>query len=71
MWQNEIIFKTNLKNDHRWKSIQGEFRGSDYRGVSKNGKQYQVFIMIGKRKRYLGITGNEKDAAVFYDKLAI
>jgi len=27
--------------------------------------------MIGKRKRYIGITGNEIDAAKFYDVLAI
>jgi hypothetical protein len=27
--------------------------------------------MIGKKKRYIGITGNESDAAKHYDKLAI
>ena len=29
-------------------------RGSKYRGVSKNGNQWQVLIMINKKKRYIG-----------------
>ena len=42
-----------------------------YRGVSKNGQKFQVFIMINKKKRYFGVMDTEKHAAKVYDKLAI
>ena len=53
------------------RKARGKFRGSKYRGVSKNGKQWQVFIMIGRKKRYIGVVGTEEDAAKLYDQLAI
>lgn len=46
-------------------------RSSKFRGVSKNGRRYQVFIMINKKKRYFGVLENEVHSAVIYDKLAI
>ena len=46
-------------------------RGSKYRGVSKNGNQWQVLIMINKKKRYIGNYKNEEEAASFYDIVAI
>lgn len=67
---DEFYFRKKQKGVHKRKS-RGEFRGSKFRGVSKNGKQWQVFIMIGKSKRYIGIVGNELDAARYYDALAI
>mmetsp|Transcript_14433 Transcript_14433/g.12706 ORF Transcript_14433/g.12706 Transcript_14433/m.12706 type:complete len:236 (-) Transcript_14433:74-781(-) len=46
-------------------------RGSQYRGVSKNKAKWQVMIMGNFKKMYFGAIKSERDAAVFYDKLAI
>ena len=46
-------------------------RGSKHRGVSKNGNQWQVLIMINKKKRYIGNYKNEEEAASSYDIVAI
>lgn len=46
-------------------------RGSKYRGVSRNGNQWQVLIMINKKKKYMGNYSFEEKAARVYDKIAI
>lgn len=46
-------------------------RTSQYRGVSKNKAKWQVMIMGNFKKMYFGAIENERDAALFYDKLAI
>jgi hypothetical protein len=46
-------------------------RRSKYRGVSKNGNQWQVLIMINKSKSYVGTYTTEDLAARVYDILAI
>jgi hypothetical protein len=46
-------------------------RGSKFRGVSRNGNQWQVLIMVNKKKRYVGSYSKEEDAARAYDKVAL
>jgi hypothetical protein len=47
------------------------FRGSRYRGISKNGNSWQILVMINRKKKYLGTLPTEEQAAKFYDKVAI
>lgn len=53
---------SNTKND---------FRGSKYRGPSKNRKKWQVMKMINKETVRIGAVKTELDAARIYDFLAI
>ena len=46
-------------------------RGSKYRGVSRNGNQWQVLIMYKNSKSYVGLFPSEELAARIYDILAI
>ena len=46
-------------------------RGSKFRGVSRNGNQWQVLIMVNKKKRYVGSYCKEEEAAQNYDKVAL
>jgi len=46
-------------------------RSSKYRGVSKNGNQWQVLIMVNKSKAYIGTYSSENIAARIYDIIAI
>jgi len=52
-------------------SINAGRRSSQYRGVSKNGNQWQVLIMCNKSKSYAGTYTCENLAARVYDILAI
>ena len=68
---NETEKKENMaKNDENSeKNIKP--RGSKFRGVSRNGNQWQVLIMVNKKKRYVGSYSKEEDAARAYDKVAL
>eukprot|EP01017_Pseudomicrothorax_dubius_P026719 TRINITY_DN3008_c0_g1_i1.p1 TRINITY_DN3008_c0_g1~~TRINITY_DN3008_c0_g1_i1.p1 ORF type:complete len:304 (-),score=70.53 TRINITY_DN3008_c0_g1_i1:119-1030(-) len=46
-------------------------RASKFRGVSRNGNQWQAIIMVANRKRYIGSYSQETDAATAYDKAAL
>ena len=46
-------------------------RGSQYRGVSRNGCRWQVLVMVNKKKKYFGSYSNEIEAARVYDKVAL
>lgn len=46
-------------------------RGSRFRGVSKNGHKWQVMIVKGELRKYLGAISSEEHAARFYDKYSI
>lgn len=59
------------KPKNKSKKIQKSNRHSNFRGVSRNGKKWQVMIIGTIRKKYFGAIPNERDAAIFYDKLSI
>ena len=67
--QNEK--NSNIDLEENTKNKKRGLRGSKYRGVSKNGNQWQVLIMINKKKRYIGNYRNEEEAATSYDIVAI
>ena len=47
------------------------YRGSKYRGVSRNGKTWQVLIMVNRNKNYIGNFKSEDEAAKIYDEYAM
>ena len=47
------------------------YRGSKYRGVSHNGKTWQVLIMINRNKISIGNFKSEDEAAKVYDEYAM
>ena len=51
--------------------IGGRKRSSRYRGVSKNGNQYQVLAMFNQSKSYIGSYSSEELAAKIYDIISI
>ena len=74
---NQEEEKGNLEQEMRLNLVEEELakerkpRGSRYRGVSRNGSQWQVLIMVNKKKRYVGSYSDEKEAARAYDKVAL
>ena len=48
-----------------------EHRGSIFKGVSKNGKKWQVLTVIRRKKHYMGLFEEEVLAARQYDKFAL
>ena len=63
--------KENQKKTDENSEKNNKPRGSKYRGVSRNGNQWQVLIMVNKKKRYVGSYSREEDAARAYDKVAL
>lgn len=80
MKNNKIVYANNIDsfskiNKIRTKKklfrINKRKRGSKYRGVSKNGNQWQVLMMFQKSKSYIGTYSSEELAARVYDILVI
>ena len=60
-----------LGHKHLQSTLESSTRSSRYRGVSRNGHQWQVLIMINKKKHYIGSFMSEEEAAREYDRVAI
>lgn len=67
--ESEVLITAKPKN--RSYKIRKSNRYSRYRGVSLNGKKWQVMIMGPTKKKYFGAISSEREAAVLYDKLSI
>jgi hypothetical protein len=61
----------NIKKLNKIVFIERNKRKSQYRGVSKNGYQWQVLMSINNNKYYLGSYPSEELAARIYDIVAI
>ena len=46
-------------------------RGSNFRGVSKNGPNWQVLFMAHGKREYLGGIKTEIEAARYYDMVSL
>ena len=68
---NNYYTYKNLKIVEKASNIGKSKRSSKYRGVSKNGNQWQVLIMLDKNKSYIRSYSSEYIAARVYDILAI
>lgn len=66
---SQILISSKPKNKSQ--KIRKSNRHSKYRGVSLNGKKWQVMIMGPIKKKYFGGISTEREAAIFYDKLSI
>ena len=67
---NKNLTKKN-KQQKKFTFVNRGQRGSRYRGVSKNGNQWQVLIMINKSKSYVGSYATEELAARIYDIVSL
>lgn len=67
---NKVIIEAQLPRKNHGPT-KDDFRGSKYRGPSKNRKKWQVMKMINKETVRIGAVRSELDAARIYDFLAI
>ena len=67
---SKLHFK-KIKSKKRFTFINRGQRGSRFRGVSRNGNQWQVLIMINKSKSYVGSYSSESLAARIYDIVSL
>jgi hypothetical protein len=68
--EQKTLISAKTKKNHQNLNQDG-FRGSTYRGVSKNKNKWQMMIMGNFKKMYIGAIENEQEAAFLYDKIAI
>eukprot|EP00347_Sterkiella_histriomuscorum_P016005 403354863 len=70
MDDKQTLVHAKPKRNHSNVNQEG-FRGSMFRGVSKNKNKWQMMIMGNFKKMYVGAIDQEQDAAQLYDKVAI
>ena len=68
---NSYSTSKNIKKLNKIAFIGRNKRSSRFRGVSKNGNQWQVLMMINKNKSYIGSYPSEELAARIYDILSL
>lgn len=68
---NSYPYSKSYRNSKKVTFVGLGKRSSKYRGVSKNGNQWQVLIMVNKSKTYIGTYPSESIAARIYDIIAI
>ena len=69
-----IIHSFQKKTRHSLPHLQDpdSFRGSRFRGISKNGRNsWQVLVMVNRQKKYVGAIYDEMQAARVYDRITI
>ena len=80
MKNNKVVYANNIDSFSKINKIGNKKnlfdiikrkRGSKYRGVSKNGNQWQVLMMFHNSKSYIGTYPSEELAARIYDIVAI
>ena len=64
---NFVILNAYDKKHHKVDESDAAFRGSEYRGVSKNGKSWQVFIIADKQILHVGKLRDPLLGAFIYD----
>jgi hypothetical protein len=67
---DQVIIDAKPKRPHQNMGAD-MFRGSKFRGVSRNKNKWQMMIMINQKKVYVGAIATENDAARYYDSIAI
>ena len=68
---NSYSTSKNIKKSNKINFVIRKKRSSKYRGVSKNGSNWQVLIMINNKNYYIGSYPSEEIAARVYDILSI
>ena len=68
---NSYSTSKNIKKSYKINFVIRKKRSSKYRGVSKNGSNWQVLIMINNKNYYIGSYPSEELAARVYDILSI
>lgn len=68
--RESVFFVSSLENIFNRSDVK-DFRGSKFRGISRNGSSWQILVMLSRQKRYVGKLPTEEAAARFYDKVSI
>lgn len=66
-----FVKKIKSKSNRSSNPLQQYKRSSNFRGVSKNGVNWQVLIMLEKKLKYFGCFKSQEEAALVYDILGI